>query len=240
MSRTIEMLRCIPDLAALAYVSRATPHRTEGGRRSARTGSPIPAEVACLDMLRPDEHGLLAVLSAAVRVVVEEMRASDVYEPTPNAEPTWASECGYLIAQSAWWQADDFAGGWVAKSTSKVHRALSLWVGQPPPPRLICPRCRGRITEDRASDHPDAAGVLACGDCGHVWHAKDVAHEAVMGTPMSLTDIAPMVGVTDRTLRRWAEAGILVAVSEHEPSPRLPALYLPGDVKRLAEVVKTG
>lgn len=244
---TLDKLAQIPDLAALAYVSRDTPHRPEGGRRRARTGSPMPAEVACLDMLRPDEHGLLAVLSEAVRVVVEEMRAASVYEPTPDAEPTWAGECGYLIAQCSWWQSDPFCREWIAGdgtrekpgAVNRVHGELARWIGQPPAQRLACPICRGRLNRDSYGATGDGQ-QLACSECGHIWHSKDIAHEAVKRTPMSLPDIATMLDLTERTLQRWASAGILQPVTDHEPSPKAPALYLPEDATRAANMIRAG
>lgn len=235
---TLARLAAIPDLAALVWTARATPHRAPGHKTHTKiTGSPMPPEVAAWDMLRPDESGLLHELTQAVRVVVEDMRAADVWEPEPADRPTWASECGFLVATAHHWQCDPFAHEFVRDATKTVHRALSRWVGEQPPPALACTRCgnpvhRGRHTAD------GEAQTLACSGCGRIWHPADLAHEATMRTPQPLPVIADMLGRSERTLQRWVNAGLIQPVTDHQPTPRDPALYLPAEVAPLAAMVR--
>jgi len=258
-SITIERLREIPDLAMQVYASRDTPHRpgrpttasvtTQGPRVSSgcpqyinprkRTATPaihapIPASVIAWDMLRTDEHGreLEYLIEACVAV------RDDMAEAPDMPSPRWADVCADLIALREWWESDDVLLDFVGDAAGRAHRALRRWVGESLPPRLTCPRCSGRLHRDRYAATDDVAEQLACADCGQIIGPKEVAHRARMRTPAALPEIAGMVGVTERTLRRWAEAGVLHPVTDHEPSPRRPALYLPADALALTAAIR--
>ena len=253
-STTVERLREIPDLAAQAYTSRDTPHR--GGRGAGRAsaapgprvsssapipthlrkrgggklaGSPIPAEVACWDLLRDDEHGLIQELIEACEAI-----RGDMEQPPDLPASTWAAVCSDLLGLSDWWQSDDLLHDWVSSSVTHVHSSLSRWVGDPRQVRLTCTRCGGRLAVERAGDSPNAAAAVVCGDCGHVWHAATVAHEATMRTPLPVTEIAERLGVPLRTVQRYAS--LIQPETDHEPSPKRPALYLPGKFEPLRRV----
>ena len=242
---TADKLRAIPNLAAQAYTSRDTPHR--GGHATSTTpaapgprvsssapipthlrkrgsgklaGSPIPAQVACWDMMRDDEHGLMQELIEACEAI-----RGDMEQPPELPASTWAAVCSDLLDLSDRWQSDDLLHDWVSSSVAHVHSSLSRWVGDPRPARLTCTKCSGRLAVERAGDNPNASAVLVCGDCGHVWHAATIAHEATMRIPAPLTDIAAMLGIPLRTVQRWAS--VVRAETDHDPSPKRPALYLP-------------
>ena len=217
---TADKLRAIPNLAAQAYTSRDTPHQTPGKRSGKLIGSPIPARVACWDMMRDDEHGLMQELIEACEAI-----RGDMEQPPELPASTWAAVCSDLLDLSDRWQSDDLLHDWVSSSVAHVHSSLSRWVGDPRPARLTCTKCSGRLAVERAGDNPNASAVLVCGDCGHVWHAATIAHEATMRIPAPLTDIAVMLGIPLRTVQRWAS--VVRAETDHDPSPKRPALYLP-------------
>ena len=81
---------------------------------------------------------------------------------------------------------------------------------------------------------------LACSGCGHIWHPKDIAHQAMLRTPLPLPDLAAQLGLTERTLQRWAAANLIRPTTTHTPSPKHPALYLPADAHRIATMIKAG
>ena len=232
---TVDRLREIPDLAAQVYVSRDTPHRPgrptstatgtakpghvkphKGSQRSAAE-SPLPATVAAYDTLTGCELEYLLEACVAVR--------DDMDTPPDMPAPRWAEVCADLIGLREWWESDDVLLDFVGDAAGKAHRALRRWVGVALPPRLTCPKCGGRLAVERAGDNPNASAVLVCGDCGHVWHAATIAHEATMRIPAPLTDIAVMLGIPLRTVQRWAS--VVRAETDHDPSPKRPALYLP-------------
>ena len=89
------------------------------------------------------------------------------------------------------------------------------------------------MLRDRYLD--DDGQQLGCTNCGHIECAEDVAREAAMRTPMPLPKIAAMLGVAERTLRRWAS--LVEPVSRHEPSPHRPALYRPSEFARIKSII---
>lgn len=233
MPTIIEKLKSIPELAALVEAAAATPYRPPGARRHGKlTSSPMPPEVAAWDMLSTD--GLLFELQQAVRMVWEQQAQR---RPLSNP-PTFAGECGWLIATEDEWRPDPLMHEWVRDSVGKVHRDLSRWIGETPPARIECTKCRGEVQRDDYSATGDGEERMACTDCGTVWTRHDLAHAATMHTPASLPDIATLIERTPRTLQRWADAGLVRPVSTHEPSPNNPALYLPADVARIAGMVR--
>lgn len=254
-SITIGRLREIPDLATQVYVSRDTPHRpgrpttasvtTQGPRVSSgcpqyinprkRTATPaihapIPASVIAWDMLRTDEHGreLEYLIEACVAV------RDDMDAPPVMPSPRWADVCADLIVLREWWESDDVLLDWVGDAAGKAHLALSRWVGTSRPPRLACPKCDGKMHEIGYGDAIESGTNLRCSDCGAILGAKDIAHEAVMRTPAPLTDIATMLAIPLRTVQRWAT--VIEAATDHEPSPKRPALYLPEKFEPLRRV----
>lgn len=233
---TIDKLRAIPDLAALVYLARDTPHRpADRHGNGTRTGSPIPADVACWDAMRSDEHGLQQWLIEACEEVRKGMAA-----PPPMPSPYWSALCADLIDLAPRWQADADLDEWVRDSVGEVWRPLSRWIGDPKPPRMVCPHCFGHVHEVGYGGALSPGKSLRCGKCERIYGAPDVAHEAQMRTPLSLPKIAEMLDVTDRTLRRWATAGVIHPVTDHEPSPRSPALYLPEEVRRAHAMIRVG
>lgn len=233
MPTLIDKMRAIPELAALVETAAATPYRPPGARRHGKiTGSPMPAEVAAWDMLSTD--GLLFELQQAVRMVWEQQSPR---RPLSNP-PTFAGECSWLIATEDEWRPDPLMHEWVRDSVGKVWRDLSRWVGETPPPRMACLKCRGDVQRDDYSATGDGEARIACTECGAIWTRHDLAKEATMHTPASLPDIAALLERTPRTLQRWADAGLVRPVSTHEPSHKNPALYLPADVARIAGMVK--
>ena len=231
--RTVAQLRRIPDLAALVEQAEGRPVRQATGRsrRTKAASTPLPATTSVRDMLTT----ALAELSEAVRVVAEEQRATTDTWPDLADPPTIATECGYLAAAADIWADDDFCRRWVAGTARKIHEALSRWTGEqaPTPPRYTCPHCQGRLHRDSYAADGDGQ-QLACSGCGHIWHPKDIAHQAMLRTPLPLPDLAAQLGLTARTLQRWAAANLIRPTTTHTPSPKHPALYLPADAHRIA------
>ena len=230
---TADQLAQIPQLVVDVLAAHDTPARDHCSRRSAsRTGSPMPASVACHDMLT----SMQTLLGEAVRVAAEEMRDGQQWEPEPPEPPSWAADCGWLLHERVmpWWQSDAVAEGIVSSNVQRIHATLSRWVGDRTRPRAYrCPACGGAMLRDRYLDEGEQLG---CMSCGHMETGEDVAREAVMGTPMPLPRIAQIIGVPERTLRRWAS--LVEPVTGHEPSPHKPALYRPAEFVRIKLVVR--
>lgn len=240
---TVDRLREIPDLAAQVYVSRDTPHRPgrptstatgtakpghvkpHKGSRGSTSESPMPAVVAAYDILARAELEYLIEACVAVR--------DDMDTPTDMPAPRWAEVCADLIGLREWWESDDVLLDFVGDAAGKAHRALRRWVGESRPPRLACPKCGGKMREIGYGDAMESGTNLRCSDCGTILGAKDVAHEATMRTPAPLTDIAAMFAIPLRTVQRWAAN--VEAATDHEPSPKRPALYLPEKFEPLVE-----
>jgi hypothetical protein len=240
---TLDKLRAIPDLAALVYLSADTPHRPPGRSKHGKlTNSPMPPSVSAWDMLRPDEHGLMEPLIQAAERIRETMT-----NPPDMPTPTWVIVCSDIITHHEHWNADpshthttdntcDCLTCAVTNTTRTTHRDLSRWVGEQPPRPLRCTKCRGHVHRDRYG--ADGSTAVACSDCGHQWHPKDLAHEATMATPAPLPAIASLLGLTERTLQRWVSAGLAHPTTDHTPTPRQPAMYLPQDLARLATMIR--
>ena len=230
---TADQLAQIPQLVVDVLAAHDTPARDHCSRRSAsRTGSPMPASVACHDMLT----SMQTLLGEAVRVAAEEMRDGQQWEPEPPEPPTWAADCGWLLHERVmpWWQSGKAAEDMVSSNVERIHTTLSRWVGDRTRPRAYrCPQCGGAMLRDRYLDEGEQLG---CATCGHLETGDDVAHKAVIGTPMALPKIAAMLGVTARTVQLWA--GLVEPVSTHEPSPWRPALYRPEDIVRIRDMIR--
>ena len=228
MTSTADQIAAIPDLITHVVAAHDTPARDHSSRRASNRGSAMPPTVACHAMLADMQR----LLAEAVRVAAEEMRDGQQWEPEPPEPPTWAADCGWLLHERVqpWWQSDGAAEDMVSSNIGTIHVTLSRWIGERTTPRAYrCPQCGGAMLVDRYLD--DDGQQLGCTNCGHIEGAEDVAREAVMRTPMPLPKIAAMLGVTERTLQRWAS--LVEPVSTHKPSPHRPALYRPGEFARI-------
>lgn len=230
---TLAKLALIPVLANLVT---DTPHRepcrTKPGKLSA---SPMPNGVRAADLL----GDVVRLVGEAVRVTREDMTRAQYDEyPDLDADPSIPADCAWLDATEPVWNADPLTREWVTSNTNQAHRMLALWVNELPqrPPHYTCRKCGGRLHRDRFADVQGQQ--LGCADCGAIYHPADVVHMADMATPATLDDIAAMLDLPRSTLFRWASAGLLTAVTDHAPSPKYPALFLPSDVARVKGMVR--
>ena len=231
MTSTADQIAAIPDLITHVIAAHDTPARDHSSRRAGTRGSTMPPTVACHAMLADMQR----LLAEAVRVAAEEMRDGQQWEPEPPEPPTWAGDCGWLLHERVqpWWQSDGAAEDMVASNIGTIHVTLSRWIGERTTPRAYrCPQCGGAMLVDR---YLDDGQQLGCTSCGHIEGAEDVAREAVMRTPMPLPRIAALLGVAERTLRRWAS--LVEPVSRHKPSPHRPALYRPSEFARIKSII---
>lgn len=238
MTRTLEQLREIPTLAALVAASANAPARQSAARSGGKlVGSPMPADVAAGDLLRDVRQAL----AGAVRMVTEERRARDMWEPEPPEPATILADCGYLAITVETWGPDPFARQWVKDAARTSHNRLAAWAGEsrPKPPKYLCPACEGTLHRDTYSATGDHQS-LGCEDCGRIIHPKEVAHLAKMQTPTPLVEIAAMLGITERHARRWITAGLAQPVSTHTPTRGKPDLYKPADLARIQRMTKAG
>jgi len=229
---TLAKLALIPVLAALVTDA---PHREPCRAKPGKlVGSPMPNAVRAHDLLGDVER----LMAEALRVVVEEMRGRDQWEPEPTDPPTLEADADFLAATLAVWNAEPFTREWVTSNVDQAHRALATWVNELParPPAYRCKACGGKLHRDRFADVQGQQ--LGCEDCGKVYHPADVVHLGEMSTPEDLPALAERFGIARSTLFRWASAGLLHPVSDHAPSPKYPALFLPSDVARVKGVVR--
>lgn len=172
---TLTALAALPRLAA-ASVPRKTAGRGGGdGIRTAPTSTPPPGvDLDAIDVSHGKQHPhLLARLSQCVRVVVEEHPVSYVLPLlAEEAEVSWASECGWLVATADWWQTDEWCTQWIGAEVEGIHR--TLWrLTEAQVDRLACSVCGVRLDAYTT----DALMVATCPSC-----------EAVVGMRPRLTD----------------------------------------------------
>ena len=217
-----DMLARIPDLAAEVWLTRGAPNPSgEIERHPLTFESKPPTSVAVLDALRPidpdgDSITPLWHLCQAVRVAWDEIRASgeDVRNlPAQSEHATYASEAGWLLATMGLWQAvvDEFAWGYIEQEIKDCYGELVRLAREPKPLVMWCQvdGCGGKIKPIPVM-HGDRE-VLHAEYCefGHQIDRHEAARRAARMADMSLPEIAVELGVTDRTLRRWAEAGLI-------------------------------
>lgn len=227
---TLDQLARIPTLAAEVFLTWGHPNPS-GQANNARGGSPAPkapADLAAWDALRPDEGGLLFELTQAIRAVWEDQREA-VTLPDLDNPPTWTGECRWLTETASVWQADQWLLEYVTDQVQLVHRELDRTARTPPPLHPTCPRCRFPV-------HLDKSGAFYRCEAGHV-----VDHHAEierMGRiqEMTATELAQHFGVTDRTLRRWRAASLVVPVGKIGREP----VYSVEDVRRARERIWSG
>ena len=227
---TRDQLRRIPELAVEVLLTAGHPNPS-GQANDVRGGSPAPkapADLGAWDVLRPDESGLLFELTQAIRAVWEERRDIDDLPDLANP-PTWAGECGWLIATASVWEADEWLLEYVTDQVHAVHRELDRAARTPPPLHPRCPRCHLPV-------HLDKSGAFYRCEGDHV-----VDHHAEierMGRIQEMTaaELSQHFGVTDRTLRRWRAANLVLPVGKIGREPT----YSVEDVRRARERIWSG
>lgn len=229
---TIAALSRIPTLAVEVFLTWGHPNPSgQLNDTPARTTSPkVPADLTAWDGLRPDEHGLLAQMTLAVRAVWEECRETHPLPSLANP-PTWLGECDWLLAASPAWQSDPWLTEYVTDTVRDVRRALERATRTPPPLRLICPRagCGWPV-------HAEAGGSYYRCEADHIIdHAAELKRLGQI-QEMTASELAQHFGVTDRTLRRWRAANLVRPVGKLGREP----LYSVLDVRRARERVWRG
>ena len=222
VSDTPAQLAQIPDMAAELWASgRATGDSGDpkpGQVRPHRAKPSTPIDLDRHDILRTDEHGLLAELSQAVRAVWEDHPGVALSNP-----PTWAGECSWLLANVALWDSDQFLSAFVSDAAWLVWRTLDRALHRPVPARLTCPACGGRLAES-------AGGWVTCRDCASQFPGRErIASQMIRKRDMTTDEIAAEFHIDPARLRKWAERGL---VKPTNPGCK-PCTWRPWDVLRV-------
>ena len=211
-----DMLARIPDLAAEVWLTRDAPNPGGDSGRHTRTPptSKPPLSIAAFEALREvDPDGTsetpLWDLTQAVRVAWDEIRDAGLDTdslPRPAERPSYASEAGWLLKTVDTWElaADLVAINLIDWLVGKCYGELSRLAREPQPLTLRCLvyGCGGRISVD------DSGRADEC-ENGHPIDRHEAVRRARHALPMSLPEIAVDLGVTDRTLQRWANSGMI-------------------------------
>lgn len=201
-SDTFAQLAQIPDMAAELWASgRATGDTgdpTPGQVRPHRAGPSEPIDLGRHDILRTDEHGLLVELTRAVGAVFEGHLG--LILPNP---PTWAGECGWLLAHTELWVDDPLRSAFVADAAWLVWRMLDRALHRPVPARLTCPACGGRLVES-------AGGWVTCRDCASQFPGRERIVQALRRhAPMTTDQAAEYFGINPHRIQVWHSRGLI-------------------------------
>ena len=191
---TVQQLHELPDLAAECFATWGHPNPSERPVVAVKRIHPkAPADLDTLDALRADELGLLHRLAQCVRAVVEDMHEhpGDLTET-----PTWASECGWLIAHANTWRADVFLADWIGSEVRSIHRELCRVARVHPPLKLQCPRCQAPV-------HLAPGGqYYRCENEHIIDHWAEVKRMGRL-TSMTYEELEIELHIPQGTLRRW-------------------------------------
>ena len=251
------LLTELPGLAARADQARDT---SRTARRAPSIGSRLPQGVQ--DVLNELDRGrefptLLARLSRCVREVCLTYDIKTLPDLLPEGLETWQSECGWLAASRRVWdplydpdaseQAEEppeasadlaetsetlWCRTWILLELTAIEHALTRKITTRVPVKTptTCTACGQPLT-------PHITATIATVECDHC--ERVIAMSEAPDLPASLPDISSRIGVPERTLQSWAQAGLLTPASRHRPSPRRPALYRPSAVRRLASMIRS-
>ena len=165
---TLAAIAALPRLAAQA----APRHTGRGGHsasgvRTAPGSKPPPGvDLDAIDVSHGRQHpALLERLAQCVRVVLEERRRVDLWQPEPTTEEevSWASECRWLLATADWWTADPWCLEWVTTEVQHVRGKLSALLDRMVDPRT-CDVCGVRLEAYTT----DTLMVATCPECERV------------------------------------------------------------------------
>ncbi|MBC7939101.1 MAG: MerR family transcriptional regulator [Chitinophagaceae bacterium] len=226
--RTVDMLRELPNLAAEVYLTIGHPNPT-GPRseiRGSSYGAKVPIDCVAYDALRPDDHGQLAILTLCVRLVAEELRDAGQTWPALVNPPTWVAECDWLIGTEPWWSRQPWAED-IDRDVTAVWKTLGRAARVTPPLRLTCTQCSFPV-------YPEADGSYYRCEAGHTIMLKPELERLGKIQEYTSAELAELMGITDRTLRRWKAAGIIAPVGKLGKQDTYSVL----DVQRAREKVR--
>lgn len=218
MTDTRQQLTQLPELAAEAFDTWGHPNpgpRTGGNSKRTRiSAGDAPTDLATLDALRTDDHGLLFRLLQCVEVVNDETGQDDWPDET-----SWTSICGWLLQHSPTWTRDRFCNDWITDEVHTVWRELATLTRQPKPWRSNCRDCPGGIVilvdADGNETDPEQAAFGLCIACRRTY-APGASMRALTDTqpPMPLSRIADLIGIPLRTLHRWRKEGTITPATQ--------------------------
>lgn len=221
-----QRLAWIIDMATEARQTIGCPNpadRAEPHRRVATASSPAPADLTSLDALRPGETlttpyaAPAAALVRCSRIIWEALDDQLRREhPQPLGTPQVETEAHWLA--QVWPEAqvvlDPADIQHIDDDTAEICTELARLVRARPAPTVPCliDGCQGV--------------VLSLGEVvgGYMWadvctnnHRVDrhaVARRWRESQPMTLAEAAEVIGVSERTLERWRQAGIAVPTGQ--------------------------
>ncbi len=221
MTSTRGKLARIPDLAAEVWLTRDAPNpdgRTEHTKPV--WASRPPLSVAVLDALRPiDPDGYSVTplwhLTQAVRLAWDELRDRGVdtrHLPRPAEQPTFASECGWLLETAGEWEvsADLVVIEMIDWHVNECHGELTRLAREPKPIELWCQTegCHGRIRPIPVTYDGHTRLQAEMCENGHLIDRHGAVAAKIPPAPVELTarQAAERLGLNVRTIRRWAAA----------------------------------
>ena len=207
---TVQQLHELPDLAAECFATWGHPNPSDRPVVAVKRIHPkAPADLDTLDALRADKLGLLHRLAQCVRAVVEDMHE---HPGDLTDTPTWASECGWLIAHANNWRGDAFLADWIGSEVRSIHRELCRVARVHPPLKLQCPRCQAPV-------HLAPGGQYYRCENEHIidhWAEVKRMGQLVM---MTYSELADVTGVAEATIRKWASRKLIRASGRRAGSP---------------------
>lgn len=236
MTTPTEQLTELADLAALLPVALITRLPDDSGRRDAPRSKP-PARLDVIQLLDrrldqgtaagraewvdPDRAGLLPYLWTWCRDI--EADALDAGHTPADLPDTVAGCCAWLTTwlnfAATLPQWDELA--WGIERCWRNTRAATRGIRDDDPPRRVtCSRCHIGTLEP-------VGDTWVCTDCGRT----------IAITAVSLPDAAPMVGISERTLRTWATRSLL-GRGVADPDDQRRRLYDLGTIQRVAAEAK--
>jgi hypothetical protein len=153
--------------------------------------------------------GVLPTLSQWVRLVDSEQWDSGLVHAAPAEIPTVESECGWLQSHVEWISQQ----GWLQEIADDLTRMLkdcTLITGTTE--QHIKMTCTNLGCGWPVQEEADGAW-FKCTGCGRSWGRLELHKMAERKKPKPLIECAKLAGVSDRTLNRLIEAGLLKHVA---------------------------
>ncbi len=181
------------------------PGRGGTGTHGKRADPPAPVNIDVADITDPRTSQVIAAMGWA-QIVVEERRLAAV--------PSDVADAAALLARHLEWVA---AQDWADEACDEIGQAARvlrhITGDMPDPPIGTCPDIDPAGEADRCGGPlrwVDGTVSLVCGRCAGTWMAGDLVNLGRV-SPVNLwesvTNIALMLDVSDRTVRHWAATG---------------------------------